>query len=70
MVSNHPTGGNDDALGTRDVGKNSLAALHPHLVREWDATANAPLRPDRIKATYDKACAVLAAPAAVTAGTR
>jgi hypothetical protein len=23
-------------------------------VREWDAAANAPLRPDRIKATYDK----------------
>jgi hypothetical protein len=24
-------------------------------VGEWDAVANAPLRPDRIKATYDKA---------------
>lgn len=36
------------------VGK-SLAALHPHLVREWDAAANGPLRPDRMKATYDKA---------------
>ena len=23
-------------------------------MREWDAVANAPLRPDRIKATYDK----------------
>lgn len=39
----------------RADGKNALAALHPHLVREWDAAANGPLRPDRIKATYDKA---------------
>ena len=38
----------------RADGKNSLAALHPHLVREWDVSANGPLRPDRIKATYDK----------------
>ena len=36
------------------VGK-SLAAFHPHLVREWDAAANSPLRPDRMKATYDMA---------------
>jgi hypothetical protein len=39
----------------RADGKNSLAALHPLLVREWDAATNKPLRPDRIKATYDKA---------------
>jgi hypothetical protein len=39
----------------RADGRNSLAALHPHLVAEWDAIANAPLRPERIKATYDKA---------------
>ena len=39
----------------RADGKNSLAAIHPDLVREWDAAAKAPLRPERIKATYDKA---------------
>jgi hypothetical protein len=39
----------------RADGKNSLAAVHPTLVREWDTAANVPLRPDRIKATYDKA---------------
>lgn len=38
----------------RADGRNSLAALHPHLVRDWDAAANGPLRPDRIKATCDK----------------
>ena len=42
------------ACAPRPVGK-SLATLHPHLVREWDAAANSPLRPDRMKATYDKA---------------
>lgn len=39
----------------RADGKNSLAAVHPELVVEWDAEANVPLRPERIKATYDKA---------------
>lgn len=39
----------------RADGKNSLAALHPTLVREWDVERNGALRPDRIKATYDKA---------------
>ncbi len=39
----------------RADGKNSLAALHPTLVREWDVARNGALRPDRIKATYDKA---------------
>ena len=39
----------------RADGRNSLAALHPHLLREWDTAANGPLRPDRIKATYDRA---------------
>jgi len=39
----------------RADGLNALASVRPDLVREWDATANAPLRPDRIKATYDKA---------------
>lgn len=39
----------------RADGKNSLAAVHPDLVAAWDAEANAPLRTDRIKATYDKA---------------
>ena len=39
----------------RADGKNSLAAVHPELLGEWDAATNAPLRPDRIKATYDKA---------------
>jgi len=38
----------------RADGLNALAAVRPDLVREWDAAANAPLRPDRIKATYDK----------------
>lgn len=35
--------------------RNSLAAVRPKLVAEWDAEANRPLRPERIKATYDKA---------------
>ena len=39
----------------------------PTCCREWDAAANAPLRPDRIKATYDKAvtwhCRATRAPA-------
>lgn len=39
----------------RADGRNSLAAVHPELVGEWDAAANRPLRPERIKATYDKA---------------
>jgi hypothetical protein len=39
----------------RADGRNSLAAVHPALVAEWDAEANRPLRPERIKATYDKA---------------
>lgn len=39
----------------RADGRNSLAARHPELVREWDAGANGPLRPTRIKATHDKA---------------
>ncbi len=39
----------------RADGKNSLAALHPMLVREWDVERNGALRPDRIKVTYDKA---------------
>jgi hypothetical protein len=38
----------------RADGLNAVGAVRPGLVREWDATANAPLRPDRIKATYDK----------------
>lgn len=38
----------------RADGLNSLAAIHPGLLPEWDAAANAPLRPDRIRATYDK----------------
>jgi hypothetical protein len=32
----------------------SLMAVHPELVREWDTETNAPLRPERIKATYAK----------------
>ena len=39
----------------RSDGRSSLAALHPELVAEWDASANGPLRPARIKATHDKA---------------
>ena len=39
----------------RADGRNSLAAVHPALVAEWDVEANRPLRPERIKATYDKA---------------
>lgn len=39
----------------RADGRNSLAAVHPELVAEWDADANHPLRPERIRATYDKA---------------
>jgi hypothetical protein len=39
----------------RADGRNSLAAVRPELVAEWDAEANRPLRPERIKATYDKA---------------
>lgn len=38
----------------RAVGLNALASVRPDLVREWDTEANAPLRPDRVKATYDK----------------
>lgn len=33
---------------------NSLAAVHPELVREWNTAANGALRPERIKATYDR----------------
>ncbi len=39
----------------RADGRNSLAAVRPELVAEWDAEVNRPLRPERIKATYDKA---------------
>jgi hypothetical protein len=39
----------------RADGRNSLAAVHPDLVAEWDAEANAPRRAGQIKATYDKA---------------
>lgn len=39
----------------RADGRSSLAALHPGLVAEWDVTANLPLRPDRIKVSYDRA---------------
>lgn len=39
----------------RADGRNALAAVRPELVAEWDAEANRPLRPERIKATYDKA---------------
>lgn len=39
----------------RADGKNSLKAVHPELVAEWSVEANKPLRPERIKATYDKA---------------
>ncbi len=35
--------------------RNSLAAVHPALMAEWNVEANRPLRPERIKATYDKA---------------
>lgn len=38
----------------RADGRNSFAAVHPDLVAEWDRAANAPLRPERIKATYDR----------------
>ena len=38
----------------RADGRNSFAAVHPGLVAEWDRAANAPLRPERIKATYDR----------------
>lgn len=38
----------------RADGLNSLAAVHPDLLPEWDDAANAPLRPERIRATYDK----------------
>ena len=38
----------------RADGLNSFATLHPGLVAEWDREANAPLRPERIKATYDR----------------
>jgi hypothetical protein len=36
-------------------GPNSLKAVHPELIAEWNVKANKPLRPERIKATYDKA---------------
>jgi hypothetical protein len=39
----------------RADGRNSLADVHPELVAEWDHEANHPLRPGRIKTTYDKA---------------
>jgi hypothetical protein len=39
----------------RADGLNALASVRPDLVREWDTEANVPLRPDKIKATYDKA---------------
>ncbi len=38
----------------RADGLNALAAVRPDLVREWDKATNAPLRPEKIKATYDK----------------
>jgi hypothetical protein len=38
----------------RADGLNSLAAVHPELVLEFGHDANKRLRPDRIKATYDK----------------
>lgn len=39
----------------RADGRNSLAAVYPELLAEWDAEVNRPLRADRIKATYAKA---------------
>ncbi len=39
----------------RADGRNSLVAVHPELLAEWDAEANRPLRPERIKATYEVA---------------
>lgn len=39
----------------RADGLNALAVVRPDLLAEWDASANAPLRPARIKVTYDKA---------------
>lgn len=39
----------------RADGRNSLAAVDPALLVEWDAEANRPLRPERIKATYEEA---------------
>ncbi len=46
-----------DVAPERADGLNSLAAIHPEFLAEWDADANAPLRPERIKATYDKTVA-------------
>jgi hypothetical protein len=51
----------------RADGLNALASVRPDLAREWDRAANAPVRPDRIKATYDKAAA---GPARMTRSTR
>ena len=44
-----------DALpqGAGDGG-DSFAAVHPDFVAEWDREENTPLRPARIKATYDR----------------
>lgn len=39
----------------RADGRNSLAGVRPELLAEWDTEANRPLRPERIKATYDRA---------------
>lgn len=38
----------------RADGLNALAVVRPDLVREWDTTAHAPLRPEKIKSTNDK----------------
>jgi hypothetical protein len=41
----------------RADGLNWLAAIHPEFLAEWDAEANAPLSPARIKATSDRTVA-------------
>jgi hypothetical protein len=39
----------------RADGLNALATVRHDLLSEWDAVANGPLRPSKIKITYDKA---------------
>jgi hypothetical protein len=41
----------------RADGLNALAAVRPDLLPEWDAVGNGPLRPAKIKITYDNAVA-------------